>query len=240
MNGNNKNGIDCSSIMKNSEEGKNIKIYRNVTVINSVLKDNSCIGDSSVIKYSKLDPYVSIQRNNIVHNSDIGKHTYTGPNTIILHSQIGNFSSISWNVSIGPANHDYSLITTHSFLYSKDSVLNPQIEAYNRYSEECNIGNDVWIGANVVILRGVNVGDGAVIGSNTIVNKDVPPYAIVVGNPGKIIKYRFNRAIIDKLLEIKWWDKKDELIKMNFKQLLKTPTLKTLIELEKLYNKEIK
>lgn len=68
------------------------------------------------------------------------------------------------------------------------------------------IGNDVWIGNNVILLSGIKIGNGAVIGAGTIVSKDVPPYAIVVGNPMKVIKYRFNEEQISSLQEIKWWN----------------------------------
>jgi len=69
-----------------------------------------------------------------------------------------------------------------------------------------NIGNDVWIGAQAVIKAGVTIGDGAVIGGNSLVTKDVPPYAIVGGTPAKVIKYRFPEPIINALLELKWWE----------------------------------
>ncbi len=67
------------------------------------------------------------------------------------------------------------------------------------------IENDVWIGANAVILKGVKIGNGAIIGAGTIVRDDVPPYAICIGNPGRIVKYRFDDEIIDLLLKSKWW-----------------------------------
>ena len=69
-----------------------------------------------------------------------------------------------------------------------------------------NIGNDVFIGMNVTILDGVNIGDGAIIGAGAVVSKDIPPYAIAVGSPIRIIKYRFDQPEIDELLKIKWWD----------------------------------
>ncbi|MFQ3887107.1 MAG: CatB-related O-acetyltransferase [Rickettsia conorii subsp. raoultii] len=68
------------------------------------------------------------------------------------------------------------------------------------------IGNDVWFGTNSTILPGVNIGDEAIIGACSVVAKDVPPYSIVIGNPTKIVRYRFPDEIVEQLLEIKWWD----------------------------------
>ncbi len=77
------------------------------------------------------------------------------------------------------------------------------------------IGNDVWIGQNAVILPGVHIGDGAIIGANTVVGCNVEPYTIVVGNPAKILRKRFDDELIDILLDFKWWDKSiDEIQKL--------------------------
>ena len=75
------------------------------------------------------------------------------------------------------------------------------------------VGNDVWIGAKSTIMSGVKIGHGAIIGSTATVAKDVPPYAIVVGNPGKIVKYRFTEKQIESLLKIAWWDWTEDRIK---------------------------
>ena len=68
------------------------------------------------------------------------------------------------------------------------------------------VGNDVWIGDNVTIMPGVTIGDGAVIGCHTVVTKDVEPYSVVAGNPGRFIRYRFSEEVVEELLDIKWWD----------------------------------
>ncbi|MDD2495379.1 MAG: CatB-related O-acetyltransferase [Tissierellia bacterium] len=73
-------------------------------------------------------------------------------------------------------------------------------------TKECIIGNDVWIGSGAIVLRGTRIGDGAVIGANAVVTKDVPPYSIVVGIPAKIIKNRFSDKIITLLINSKWWN----------------------------------
>ena len=72
------------------------------------------------------------------------------------------------------------------------------------------IGNDVWIGQNATILPGVHIGDGAIIGANSVVGSDIPPYSIAVGNPARIIRQRFDDEMIDLLLRFKWWDKSIE------------------------------
>lgn len=81
------------------------------------------------------------------------------------------------------------------------------VEKYKSFEkEQICIGNDVWIASGVTINRGVKVGDGAIIGAGAVVTKDVPPYAVVVGVPAKILKFRFEQRIINELLEMKWWD----------------------------------
>ena len=83
--------------------------------------------------------------------------------------------------------------------------------------ENINIGNDVWIGNDVKILNGVNISNGVVIGSNSYVNKDCKPFGIYVGTPAKLIRYRFNKKIIDKIQKLSWWDWDLKKIKSNFK-----------------------
>ena len=81
------------------------------------------------------------------------------------------------------------------------------------------IGNDVWIGYEAVIMSGVNIGDGAIIGTRAVVTKDIPPYTIVGGVPAKIIRKRFSDEVISQLLEIKWWDWNKEKIKNNIEKI---------------------
>ncbi|MCB9772158.1 MAG: CatB-related O-acetyltransferase [Candidatus Omnitrophica bacterium] len=101
------------------------------------------------------------------------------------------------------------------------------------------IGHDVWIGANAVIMPGIKIGHGAIIGASAVVTKDVPPYAIVVGVPAKIIKYRFEPKIIERLLEIKWWDLDKKVIKDNISLFQGEFTEDNLKKLESLRNNAI-
>ena len=90
------------------------------------------------------------------------------------------------------------------------------LSSINKFQETkpIEIGNDVFIGMNVIILDGVKIGDGAVIGAGAIVSKDIPPYAIALGNPIQIVKYRFSEDIVEKLLEKKWWDLEHEQLRL--------------------------
>lgn len=94
------------------------------------------------------------------------------------------------------------------------------------------LGNDVWIGCNTTIMRGVTIGDGAVIGANSVITKDVPPYAIVCG-VNKFLRWRFDEEVRNRLLEIKWWDYPIECVKDCIELISKKPTISTLNYLEK-------
>ena len=122
------------------------------------------------------------------------------------HVLIGRYCSIAHRVTfVVGLNHDYSCVTTYPF---EDFELNDPIDtnhAYNANKYQIIIGNDVWIGCDVTILGGVRIGNGAVIGAGTVVARDIPSYSVVVGNPAKVIKYRFEEDVISHLQNIKWW-----------------------------------
>lgn len=132
-------------------------------------------------------------------NSNIGKYTYIGRSGFITKSTIGNYCTIANNVFIGQGEHDYMQIALSGQLYNFDS--------YEKYtSRDCTIGNDVWLGVGVIVIRGTKIGNGVVIGANSVVTKDIPDFAIAVGSPAKVIKYRFGEEKIKKIKDSKWWD----------------------------------
>ena len=106
------------------------------------------------------------------------------------------------------------------------------------FDEPLRIGSDVWIGSNACILRGLAVGDGAVIGAGSVVTKDVPPYAVVVGNPARVLKYRFSEEVIARLLRLEWWNMPDEVLRKHVSVFRGdfTEQLISLEELEALVN----
>lgn len=208
------------------------KIYKNAFVRRCRL-NNCTIGDFTRIEDTVCENNVDIQRSYLIYHSIIDRRTYTGRNTSIWYAKIGKFCSISWNVSIGGANHDYRKVTQHSFLYTKNQGLIDK-PLYDRFSEHCKIGNDVWIGCHAVICRGVVIGNGAVIGAGSVVTHDVPPYTIVAGIPARIIKKRFSNNIIEMLNEVKWWNFDDDTIKRNIELFNSEPDLQVLSQLKKL------
>ena len=150
----------------------------------------------------------------------IGKHTYGHNNISVLtwgegsKLEIGSFCSIASNIKVYlGGNHRVDWITTYPFGHINQGLFNKfDGKGHPKTNGNVIIGNDVWIGSDVTIMSGIKIGDGAVLANNSHVVKDVEPYSIVGGNPAKLIKYRFDKDVIEKLLEIKWWDLSDDKI----------------------------
>lgn len=150
-------------------------------------------------------PLFTIGKNSYINSMEVD----VGPGDEVINIHIGNYCSIAYNVKfLINRNHDYESITT-------SPVLLDNSKRKLKQKGQIIIKNDVWIGNNSIILSGVTIGNGAVIGAGTIVSKDVPPYSIVVGNPQKIIKYRFHEDEVGEIQKIKWWNWEDEFVKIN-------------------------
>lgn len=150
-----------------------------------------------------------IYRRTFLRNTSLGRMSYVAEHSRIGFADIGAFSSIGPNVLLGGLGcHPVDRLSTHPAFYSA------RLQAGDTFSESdiieelphVRVGNDVWIGAGSIILDGVSIGDGAIIAAGAVVNKDVPPYAIVGGVPARIIRYRFGEETIDALLEWRWWE----------------------------------
>jgi len=148
-------------------------------------------------------------------NVTIGKGTYIAFNANISDTIIGKFCSIGLNFFCGWGIHPTNGISTSPMFYSTKKQSGATYSETNKIEERklIHIGNDVFIGANVTILDGITIGDGAIIGAGAVVSKDIPAYAIAIGCPIQIIKYRFAPEIVDSLKNSRWWDQSEEVLK---------------------------
>jgi acetyltransferase-like isoleucine patch superfamily enzyme len=148
----------------------------------------------------------------------IGRGTYASSPPLLRphHANnrivIGQFCSFAQNITIfAGGDHPIGYATLNPLR------LRLGITEFDEWSRDCaddhettTIGNDVWMGHQSMVLSGVTVGDGAIIGARAVVAKEVPPYAIVVGNPAKIVRYRFDQKTIEMMLRLRWWNWSDE------------------------------
>jgi chloramphenicol O-acetyltransferase type B len=148
---------------------------------------------------------------------------------------IGSYTSFAPGVKVFlGGEHRVDWVTTFPFNVLWNSA--NKFKGHPKTKGDVLIGSDVWVGTEAIILSGVKIGDGAVIGARTVVTQNIPPYAIFVGNPGRLVRYRFDQAIIDRLLNIKWWNWPDEKIQKYLPYLLSDKALQFLENCEKKEN----
>jgi acetyltransferase-like isoleucine patch superfamily enzyme len=188
----------------------------------------NCRVDPSVYisKQTKFGGYNVIGRLVNLVNSEVGYASYVGSNSVLPNVQIGRYCSIAHNVQVLPYTHPTSMyVSTHpsffstlkqaGFTYVDHQKFQEEIYLNNRNDFCLSVGNDVWIGTNVIIMGGVEIGNGAIIAAGSIVTKSVLPFTIVAGVPAKPIRTRFSESEILFLQEIEWWNKSPEWLKSN-------------------------
>ena len=168
--------------------GYDKEIYVKPTIKNP----NIIVGDFTYIADSEFESHVT-------HHYD-----FIGDKLII-----GKFCQIAAGVEfvMNGANHQMNAVSTFPFYTLEGWEMKPPAKSDLPFKGDTVIGNDVWIGQNATILPGVHIGDGAIVGANSVVASDIEPYSIVVGNPAKLIRYRFDGELTSLLLKFKWWDK---------------------------------
>lgn len=188
---------------------QNIRMYtRRVLGILSHLQckdiDTSFVSRKAIIAEKvKIGYAVKVGR-----NATIGKWTYIEDFSQIENVKIGKYCSIGVHCHIGPWEHPYRKIALSPVVYR--DILKLEKNYYDNTPKVAELGNDVWVGDGAIIMGGVKVGTGAVIGAGAVVTKDIPAYAIAVGVPAKVIKYRFAEEKIEFLLKSNWWDWSEE------------------------------
>lgn len=163
-------------------------------------------GRLAAVKASKVHATSKIESGTTFYFSSMARHSFCGYDCEILHADIGSFTSISNGVVIGGGRHPMDWVGMSPVFYEgKDSVAAKFAEHARELPRRTLVGHDVWIGHSAILLPGVHVADGAVVGAGSVVTKPVPPYAIVAGNPARLIRHRFSDDIIRRLQAIQWW-----------------------------------
>lgn len=191
-------------------------------VLEFIYKDKMLkIGYLSNAQNCTFGRYNTLYDNVELNNVELGNFTYIANSTAIMNTTVGKYCSIGPNCKIGLGKHpSKDFVSTHPIFFStlKQTQITFSDKNYFEEFENIIIGNDVWIGANAIIIDGVRINNGAIIAAGSVVTKDIPAYAIVGGVPAKIIRFRFEKDKIEKLLEIKWWDTDIEDLKRDYKK----------------------
>ena len=161
-------------------------------------------------EYCHWGDHVYVDRFCVLHHAYLGEYSYVGYGSTLNMCEIGKFCSISSGVKIGLGNHPTHFVSTSPIFYSSSNSLGTRwVDETAKYFTETKmtvIGNDVWIGANALIMDGVSIADGSIVAAGAVVTRDVEPYTIVGGVPAKAIHQQFSTEVIADLLIIRWWD----------------------------------
>ena len=215
--------LDGSISVVGSFIGSEVTIGKSSKIIDSSLIGKISIGTRSKLNNLNLKGTISCGENckfyaaKLDGNVTIGRNTSLwGPSLDIITGSgkvaIGNFCSIARNVYMQTFNHNTQKLTTY---FIGKNVFKEKWDNEQVSKGDITIQNDVWIGTNVTILGGVKIGNGAVVAAGSVVTKDIPPFAIVGGVPAKVLDYRFESAMIDRIQKLAWWDWPIEKIKNN-------------------------
>lgn len=216
--------LDKTSIITGSKITGKTTINKQVSIKNSIIDGSITIEDSSMLNEVNLSGTITINKRarlykcTITGNVSVGKNTSLwGPNLDLISNsegsiKIGNFCSIARNVSFQTYNHNFKKVSSY---FIGQNIFKEKWENEQTTKGNILLENDVWIGMHCVILGGVIIQNGAVVAANSVVTSNVPAFSIVAGSPAKVIGYRFEPHIIEKLEKLAWWDWPLEKIKKN-------------------------
>ena len=211
----NKN-IDSSAIIsalanvKRSSVGNGCSIGKRSHISRSQLGAMCTIDQRVKIKESSLAGFNAIASRVRLNKISLELYSYIATGTSLEEISIGKFCSIGPGVRNHLGNHPVQVfVSTHPAFYSPDLPKGAFVEQrhFEEFGKNVSIGNDVWIGAEALLMDGITIGNGAIVAARAVVTKDVPPYAIVGGTPTKLIRYRFDEEMIALLEKSQWWDR---------------------------------
>lgn len=167
------------------------------------------IHDTAKVRDSRLGAYTEVGARSTMAETEFGDYSYVVHDSQIIYATIGRFCSIASHVRVNPGNHPLDRVALSHVTYRASAYGLGEDEAGFfdwRREKRVTLGHDVWLGHGVIVLPGISIGTGAAIGAGAVVTKDVPPFAIVVGNPGRVLRFRFPEKVRDSLQRIAWWD----------------------------------
>jgi len=178
--------------------------------LGEVLSGEPRIDPTSVVRKSELGCYTYLGPRTQMADAVFGDYSYAMGDNQIAHARIGKFVNIATCARINPPNHPMWRATLHHFTYRSRSYglsLDDDDEIFEwRAQHRVEIGHDVWLGHGAIVMPGVSIGNGAAVGSGAVVTKDVPPFAIVVGVPARVLRLRVDERTAERLQRIAWWD----------------------------------
>jgi phosphonate metabolism protein (transferase hexapeptide repeat family) len=167
------------------------------------------IDPTARVRDSQFGRFCEVGARTRVAESEFGDYSYVAEGSDIAYSTLGRFCSVAAQVRLNPGNHPLDRVALNHFTYRSSAYGFGDDDAAFfewRRSHRVVLGSDVWIGHGAVVLPGVTVGDGAAVGAGAVVSRDVPPFAVAVGVPARVIRHRFPPDIVDALRRIAWWD----------------------------------
>jgi acetyltransferase-like isoleucine patch superfamily enzyme len=168
----------------------------------------------AAVTNSTVHPTSKLESGTNFHSSSMDRHSFCGYDCEVYCADIGAFTSIANGVAIGGGRHPMEWVGMSPVFYEGRDSIKAKFSTHVREpAARVAVGHDVWIGRSAIVLPGVQIGNGAVVGAGAVVTKPVPPYAIVAGNPARLLRYRFSESIIARLDSTQWWALDDDALR---------------------------